>query len=88
MVFDLNDAAAYQLNREALGLIGIVENVDHKLESRSTEVRTEPLLSVLGKPVRISDGVLMWGEDSLGDVAERDTFVVEAAGLRRLEQTE
>jgi len=80
--FELRDSAAYLLDWEALGMSGITTSASFTYDS--TEPVEGAFLAVTGKGVEIHDGVLTWGDESVGPVAAGDVVVVDADGVRLL----
>ena len=77
--FELRDAAAYLLDWEAIGMKGIT--VTGSMSYKTTTPVEGAFLAVSGKAVEIREGVLTWGDDSLGNVSAGDVVVVDAEGL-------
>ena len=83
---ELRDANAYVIDWGALGVSGLTSTTSY--EKKSTEPMGKSFLTVLGRPVEVMDGTLMWGEDSLGAISDGSQFVVDAKGLRALSESE
>ncbi len=81
--FELLDLASAVVDFEALGIEGISVTGDAKISYKSTEESEDSFMAVLNLPVAIRDGVLHWGEESLGSVSNGDVFIADATGLRR-----
>lgn len=87
VTFKFLDPAAYVVNFEVLGFTVVsggakVTSYEKAGTEPAVELAGAPL-TVLDRDVQVLDGVLTWGEESLGAVTEGDVYLVDAKGLRK-----
>ncbi len=80
--FEILDHGSATVDFEALGLTGVTVTNTKKLSVKSIEESEGAFLVVLDRPVAIREGVLFWGDKSLGEVSKGDVFIADSQGLR------